>query len=269
MLEHDSNPQWYESFHIYCAHMASNLIFTVKEDDTIGATLLGRAYIPVTKLLTQEIIDEWIEIMNERGKSVHGHPKIHVKVQFLDVTRECQWSKGIQSVKFPGVPFTFFPQRKETGVMIRSLSRHRRSCFRMTTKHEMFNYKPEDAARAGLISRKDNIIDRSIQDGYINAIRRAKNFLYIENQYFLGSSFWWNSNDIIDEDISALHLITKELSLKIASKIEAGEDFPVYIVIPMWPEGEPENKSIQAILDWQRRTMQMMYCLRPIKCVLF
>nr|GEY29920.1 phospholipase D alpha 1-like [Tanacetum cinerariifolium] len=59
--------------------------------------------------------------------------------------------------------------------------------------------------------------------------------------------------------INALHLIPKELSLKIVSKIEAGEDFRVYIVVPMWPEGEPESASVQAILDWQRRTMQMMY----------
>ncbi|KAI3775450.1 hypothetical protein L1987_50026 [Smallanthus sonchifolius] len=529
LLEHDSNPQWFESFHIYCAHMASNLIFTIKEDDPIGATLLGRAYIPVTRLLTQEIVDEWLEIVDERGKSIHGHPKIHVKVQFFDVMRECQWSKGIQSVKFPGVPFTFFPQRNGCKVtlyqdahlpenfvpriplsggkyyephrcwedvfdailnakhliyitgwsvytkitLIRDLRRPKpggdvtlgellkkkasegvrvlmlvwddrtsgelfkngymathdedtgdyfrgsevncvlcprnpdngRSLvqdieiFMMLTHHQkivvvdsglpnhekrrivsfiggidlcdgrydtpfhsifrtlgsvhhddfhqpnfphasikrggprepwhdihcklegpiawdvLFNFeqrwlkqggkdllndvrdldriiippssvmlphdhetwnvqlfrsidggaafgfpeKPEDAARAGLICGKDNIIDRSIQDGYINAIRRAKNFIYIENQYFLGSSFGWNSNDIKDADINALQLIPKELSLKIVSKIEAGEDFRVYIVIPMWPEGEPEGTSIQAILDWQRRTMQMMY----------
>lgn len=511
--------------------MASNLIFTVKEDDTIGATLIGRAYIPVTKLVAEEIIDEWLEILDEYGKSVHGHPKIHVKVQYFDVTREYQWSKGIQSVKFPGVPFTFFPQRNGCKVtlyqdahlpdnfipkiplsggkyyepqrcwedlfdaisnakhliyiagwsvytkitLIRDLRRpkpggdltlgellkikasegvrvlmlvwddrtsgdlyksgymsthdentadyfrdsevncvlcprnpdngrslvqnieiymtfthHQKivvvdsglpngnlekrrivsfiggidlcdgrydtpfhSVFRTlgSVHHDdfhqpnfphasiekggprepwhdvhcklegpiawdvLFNFeqrwlkqgvnsllndvrdldhiiippswvmfphdpetwnvqlfrsidggaafgfpeKPEDAARAGLISGKDNIIDRSIQDGYINAIRRAKNFIYIENQYFLGSSFGWNSNDINDADINALHLIPKELSLKILTKIEAGEDFRVYIVIPMWPEGEPENKSMQAILDWQRRTMQMMY----------
>lgn len=43
------------------------------------------------------------------------------------------------------------------------------------------------------------------------------------------------------------------------SKIEAGERFTVYIVLPMWPEGYPETSSVQAILDWQKRTMEMMY----------
>ncbi|KAL2518020.1 Phospholipase D alpha 1 [Abeliophyllum distichum] len=123
-----------------------------------------------------------------------------------------------------------------------------------------FPTKPEAAAEIGLVSGKDNVIDRSIQDAYINAIRRAKNFIYIENQYFLGSSYGWKpSRDVIIEDINALHLIPKELSLKIVSKIEAGERFSVYIVIPMWPEGIPNSGSVQAILDWQRRTMEMMY----------
>ena len=122
-----------------------------------------------------------------------------------------------------------------------------------------FPQDPTEAAEKGLVTGKDNIIDRSIQDAYINAIRRAKNFIYIENQYFLGSSYGWKSSDIKVEDIGALHLIPKELSLKIVSKIEAGERFSVYIVIPMWPEGIPESASVQAILDWQRRTMEMMY----------
>lgn len=122
-----------------------------------------------------------------------------------------------------------------------------------------FPEKPKEAAEMGLVSGKDNVIDRSIQDAYINAIRRAKNFIYIENQYFLGSSFGWKATDITVEDINALHLIPKELSLKIVNKIEAGQRFAVYIVIPMWPEGIPESDSVQAILDWQRRTMEMMY----------
>ncbi|GJZ82314.1 phospholipase D alpha 1, partial [Tanacetum coccineum] len=33
------NPRWFESFHIYCAHSASNVIFTVKDNNPIGATL--------------------------------------------------------------------------------------------------------------------------------------------------------------------------------------------------------------------------------------
>ncbi|KAE8818487.1 Phospholipase D alpha 2 [Hordeum vulgare] len=122
-----------------------------------------------------------------------------------------------------------------------------------------FPSAPEEAARSGIVSGKNNTIDRSIQDAYIHAIRRAKHFIYIENQYFLGSSFAWKADGIRPEEIEALHLIPRELSLKIVSKIEAGERFVVYVVVPMWPEGVPEHGSMQAILDWQRRTMDMMY----------
>lgn len=534
MIENEpSNPRWYESFHIYCAHMAGHIIFTVKDDNPIGATLIGRASVPIQEILGGEEVDKWVEIVNEELKPIHGGSKIHVKLQYFEVTADRSWGRGIRSLKFPGVPFTFFSQRKgchvslyqdahvpdnfvpkipladgkyyeprrcwedvfdainnakhliyitgwsvyteitlvrdsrrpkpggdltigellkkkasegvrvlmlvwddrtsvpllkkdglmgthdeetehyfhdtdvhcvlcprnpdDGGSIVQDLqistmfthhqkivvvdsempsggSEKRRivsfvggidlcdgrydtqfhSLFRTldTAHHDdfhqpnfegasiqkggprepwhdihsrlegpiawdvLFNFEqrwrkqggkdillqlrdlddviippspvmfpdeqevwnvqlfrsidggaafgfpetPEEAARAGLVSGKDNIIDRSIQDAYINAIRRAKDFIYIENQYFLGSSFGWAPDEGIKiEDVGALHLIPKELSLKIASKIEAGEKFTVYIVVPMWPEGMPESGSVQAILDWQRRTMEMMY----------
>ncbi|EOY25796.1 hypothetical protein SCA6_018963 [Theobroma cacao] len=527
-----SNPRWYESFHIYCAHRASNVVFTVKDDNPIGATLIGRAYVSVDELLSGEEVDRWVEILDEDKNPIESGGKIHVKLQYFDVTRDRNWNRGIISRKFPGVPFTFYSQRqgckvslyqdahipdgfvpkiplaggkyfephrcwedvfdaitnakhlicitgwsvyteitlvrdsrrpkpggditlgdllkkkasegvrvnmlvwddrtsvgllKKDGLMathdeetenffkdtdvncvlcprnpddggsfvqdlqISTMFTHHQkivvvdaampngdtetrrivsfvggidlcdgrydtpfhSLFRTldTAHHDdfhqpnftgaaitkggprepwhdihsrlegpiawdvLFNFEqrwkkqggkdvlvklrelegiiippspvtflddhetwnvqlfrsidggaafgfpetPEDAARAGLVSGKDNIIDRSIQDAYINAIRRAKNYIYIENQYFLGSSFGWSADGIKPEDINALHLIPKELSLKIVSKIQAGERFTVYVVVPMWPEGIPESASVQAILDWQKRTMDMMY----------
>ncbi|XP_075489345.1 phospholipase D alpha 1-like [Primulina tabacum] len=533
ILEHEpSNPRWYESFHIYCAHMASNVIFTVKDDNPIGATLIGRAYVPVPELLEGEEVDRWCEILDDDKNPISEGSKLHVKLQYFDVTRDRNWARGIKSSKYPGVPYTFFAQRKGCRVslyqdahvpdqfipkiplsggkyykphrcwedvfdaisnakhliyitgwsvyteisLIRDSRRQKEGgdttlgellkrkaseglqvimlvwddrtsvgllkrdglmathdeetehyfqgtdvhcvlCPRnpddggsfvqdlqistMFTHHQkivvvdsslpngdserrrvvsfvggidlcdgrydtpfhtlfrtldtahhddfhqpnftgavitkggprepwhdihsrlegpiawdvLFNFEqrwkkqggkdillnlrdledviippspatytddhetwnvqlfrsidggaafgfpetPEDAAKAGLVSGKDNIIDRSIQDAYIHSIRRAKDFIYIENQYFLGGCFGWDSHDIKVEDIGALHLIPKELSLKIVSKIEAGERFAVYVVVPMWPEGIPESASVQAILDWQRRTMEMMY----------
>ncbi|XP_039142691.1 phospholipase D alpha 1-like isoform X1 [Dioscorea cayenensis subsp. rotundata] len=525
------NPRWHEAFQIYCAHSAANVIFTVKCDMVVDASLFGRAHLPVEQIINGTEVERWLEICDQKHNPI-GSSKIHVKVQYFDVSKDRSWSRGIQSSKFPGVPYTFFQQRQGCKVslyqdvhvsdnfipkipladgkyyephrcwedifdaitnaqhliyiagwsvyteitLIRDSRRPRpggdatlgellkkkategvrvlmlvwndktsgglfgkeghmethdedtadyfrgtdvhcvlcernadggdivenleksfifthhqkivvvdqempkktslrrrivsfvggidlcdgrydtqfHSLFRTldTAHHDdfhqinfagasikkggprepwhdihsrlegpvawdvLFNFEqrwrkqgggedllvhirdleniiippspvlfpedretwnvqlfrsidagaaygfpetPEGAARAGLISGKDQIIDRSIQDAYINAIRRAKNFIYIENQYFLGSSFGWKADGIEPEEIGALHLIPKELSLKIVSKIEAGERFTVYVVIPMWPEGEPEGGSVQAILDWQRRTMEMMY----------
>lgn len=159
--------------------------------------------------------------------------------------------RELDDIIIPPSPVTFLDDQETWNVQL----------FRSIDGGAAFGFPdtPEEAAKAGLVSGKDNIIDRSIQDAYIHAIRRARRFIYIENQYFLGSSFGWHSDDIKVEDVGALHLIPKELSLKIVSKIEAEERFTVYVVVPMWPEGIPESASVQAILDWQRRTMDMMY----------
>lgn len=533
LIEHkDSNPRWYEEFHIYCAHMTSNVVFTLKKENAISATLLGRAHLPVPDILGEEEVDTWLDILNEHGDPIHKGSKLHVKVRFFGVDRDIFWDKGIKTPRFPGVPFKFFKQRnlckvtlyqdthvpdnfvpkiplsggkyyephrcwedifdaindarhmiyiagwsvytgitlvrdtrrpkpggdmtlgellkkkanqgvrvlmlvwddrtsikglKEDGLMathdeetatyfegtevhcvlcprnpddgksiiqdieIGAMFTHHQkilvvdsalpsgrsdrrrivsfiggidlcdgrydtqfhSLFRTldTAHHDDFhqpNFKgtsikkggprepwhdihsrlegpiawdvlynfeqrwrkqggkdllldlremseifippspvtlpddqetwnvqlfrsidggaafgfpdsPQEAAMSGLVSGKDSVIDRSIQDAYIHAIRRAKRFIYIENQYFLGSSFDWKATDIDPKSINALHLIPKELSLKIVSKIEKGERFTVYVVLPMWPEGFPDSGSVQAILDWQRRTMEMMY----------
>ncbi|XP_039024607.1 phospholipase D delta-like [Hibiscus syriacus] len=116
---------------------------------------------------------------------------------------------------------------------------------------------PKDVYQAdaeNLVCAKNLVIDKSIQTAYIQAIRAAQHFIYIENQYFIGSSYAWPSYKA-----GADNLIPMELALKIASKIRAKERFAVYIVIPMWPEGVPTSTSVQEILFWQGQTFKMMY----------
>ncbi|KAL6993384.1 phospholipase D [Sarracenia purpurea var. burkii] len=116
--------------------------------------------------------------------------------------------------------------------------------------------KTVDVAQAqNLICSQNVVIDRSIQTAYIQAIRSAQHFIYIENQYFIGSSYAWPSY----KNAGADNLVPMELALKIASKIRAKERFAVYVVIPMWPEGDPISAPVQEILFWQYQTRQMMY----------
>ncbi|KAI4336729.1 hypothetical protein L6164_015220 [Bauhinia variegata] len=112
-----------------------------------------------------------------------------------------------------------------------------------------------DSEAENLVCAKNLVIEKSIQTAYIQAIRSAQHFIYIENQYFLGSSFAWPSY----KEAGADNLIPMELALKIVSKIRAKERFAVYVVIPMWPEGIPSSASVQEILFWQGQTMKMMY----------
>ncbi|KAG8383726.1 hypothetical protein BUALT_Bualt04G0043800 [Buddleja alternifolia] len=113
----------------------------------------------------------------------------------------------------------------------------------------------DEAQTQNLVCSKNLVVDKSIQTAYIQAIRSAQHFIYIENQYFLGSSYAWPSY----KDAGADHLIPMELAMKIASKIRAKERFAVYVVLPMWPEGNPKDNVMQEILFWQGQTMQMMY----------
>ncbi|KAK3429834.1 hypothetical protein EUGRSUZ_E01326 [Eucalyptus grandis] len=118
-----------------------------------------------------------------------------------------------------------------------------------------FPKDPKDATKMNLVCGKNVLIDMSIHTAYVKAIRSAQHFIYIENQYFLGSSYNWSQH----KNLGANNLIPMEIALKIANKIRAHERFAAYIVVPMWPEGVPTGAATQRILFWQHNTMQMMY----------
>ncbi|XP_062199434.1 phospholipase D alpha 1-like [Phragmites australis] len=120
---------------------------------------------------------------------------------------------------------------------------------------EGFPSDPAEASAMGLTCGKDVTMDQSIQVGYVEAIRRARRFIYIENQYFLGGCASWAE----DRDAGCLNLVPVEIALKVAAKIRRGERFAAYVVTPMWPEGEPAGEAVQAILRWSRLTVEMMY----------
>ena len=113
-----------------------------------------------------------------------------------------------------------------------------------------------------LSNKEGRLLDKSIQNCLVQQIRNAKNFIYIENQYFMGSAYaWYESRDVVCN-----HLIPREIAQKIVNKIAAREQFKVYILVPMFPEGDPESSTVQEMLFWQRLTMDSMY--RRIACAI-
>ena len=86
-------------------------------------------------------------------------------------------------------------------------------------------------------------------------IRNSENFVYIENQYFMGSAYTWQ----FDNETNCHHTIPAEIVQKIVSKIASNQRFTAYVVIPMFPEGDPGHPAMQEILYWQTRTIEMMY----------
>jgi len=113
------------------------------------------------------------------------------------------------------------------------------------------------AAREGgeaLSMKKGRWVDDSIYRGYLWAIRGAQRFVYIENQYFMGSSHAWQPKPSHAVD----QLIPMELTLKILHKIRARRPFAVYVVIPLQPEGT-SPAAVEEILFWQSQTVRAMY----------
>lgn len=109
--------------------------------------------------------------------------------------------------------------------------------------------------RPGLYVRKNASIDQSIHQAYIHNIRSAKHFIFIENQYFLGSSHLWSSGQ---RGGFAAHLVAAEVAEKICAKIRANERFAVYVNVPLFPEGAPDSGAVQEILSHQRKTVTLI-----------
>ena len=113
-----------------------------------------------------------------------------------------------------------------------------------------------DNNRAHMLHTKGGrIVENTIMRCMVQQIRNAKNFIYMENQYFLGSAYSWME----DSDTLAQHIVPLEIAQRVCDKINAGENFKAYIVIPMFPEGDPTTMPSQEILYWQFRTIQSMY----------
>eukprot|EP00727_Mastigamoeba_balamuthi_P002229 m51a1_g12002 putative phospholipase d epsilon-like (720) ;mRNA; f:4553-7718 len=98
-------------------------------------------------------------------------------------------------------------------------------------------------------------VESGIQRSYVLAIREAKDFLYIEDQFFCGSSPHW----LEKFPVPCYNLIPLEIAERVCRSIRDGRPFHVYVVIPLHPEGDPAGGMNQQILLWQRRTMNMMY----------
>ena len=100
--------------------------------------------------------------------------------------------------------------------------------------------------------------------GWICAIERAKRFVYIENQYFMGGSFRWKGTNYKTGDpMAPTNRVPVVLANRIAKAIHDGARFMAYVVLPLLPEGDPESATFQhvqqEILFWQGKTVAYMY----------
>ncbi len=180
---------------------------------------------------------------------VEGPIAVDLMTNFMDRVRR-QVKEGLIKMFRPEEPE--FDLKAEAHVPAHEGGRWNAQLFRSITG-DSAHFEVDKLNR---LYRKDgNYFESSIAKCMVQQIRNADHFIYMENQYFLGSAYSWYA----DKDAEANHTIPREITQKILEKIAAGEDFKAYIVIPMFPEGDPASVPIQEILHWQWRTMQSMY----------
>jgi phosphatidylserine/phosphatidylglycerophosphate/cardiolipin synthase-like enzyme len=105
--------------------------------------------------------------------------------------------------------------------------------------------------------------EKSIHKAYLQAIRLAERFIYIETQYLIGGGPVSTNGDVTHSinDIKRKGVVNRipELIVKrIAEKHEVGQDFHVYIVVPLYPEGEPDDGKLRPVRYFQWQTMRWM-----------
>jgi len=92
--------------------------------------------------------------------------------------------------------------------------------------------------------------EQSIHNGFIRLIQQAQYYIYIENQYFCSHTELSHKNQ---------NLVAAALIERISKAITNNEVFRVYVVIPMHPDGDPLDSSIQQIIKYQNRTIRGIY----------
>lgn len=95
--------------------------------------------------------------------------------------------------------------------------------------------------------------ERSILLSYLHAINNAQRFIYIETQYLIGSGAQWR-----EPQPSVRNDVPGAIARKIVDKIQKGQEFHAYIVIPMFPEGDPVTEVLMRQRRFEFNTMRFM-----------
>lgn len=112
VIANSENPLWDEHFRVPVAHPIVKVEFHVKDNDVLGAELIGIVEIPVDKILSGNGINDWFTINGQYGKSMGPYPQLHISVQFWPVEGNPLYKDGVGAgPDYIGVPGTYFPLR--------------------------------------------------------------------------------------------------------------------------------------------------------------
>ena len=98
---------------------------------------------------------------------------------------------------------------------------------------------------------------RSIQDAYLKIIQNAKDFIYIESQYLIGSGARWGKTSYGTRD-SVENKVAETIVKRIKEAVRDKSSFHVYVVLPMFPEGPPDHTALSPVRFLQWTTIEYM-----------
>ncbi|XP_068651602.1 phospholipase D delta-like [Aristolochia californica] len=119
IISNCENPNWDEHFCVPVAHPVSNIEFQVKDNDLLGAQLIGIVAISVDKVLSGEKIEGWFPVVGPYGSSVKPYPQMHLSLKFQPFETNPVHANGVGAgPEYLGVPNTYFPVRKGSQVTL-------------------------------------------------------------------------------------------------------------------------------------------------------
>lgn len=113
------NPSWEEHFCVPVAHPVMKVEFHVKDNDVLGAELIGVVEISADKIISGNAINDWFPIIGNQGNCLRPYPELHISIQFKPVENNPLYKKGVGAgPEYKGVPNTYFPLRKGGSVTL-------------------------------------------------------------------------------------------------------------------------------------------------------
>lgn len=121
VIANNQDPVWNEHFLIPVAHSVSEIVFSIKDNDLLGAQLIGNVEVPVSAVVEagEAGIEGWFDVMGSAGKVVRENAQLRLKIAYLPVHRNRLYQSVVEAgPDYFGVPNTYFPLRKGGNVVL-------------------------------------------------------------------------------------------------------------------------------------------------------
>lgn len=82
VISNSQNPKWEEHFNIPLAHAVADIEFKVKDNDVLGADMIGIATVKAASIISGEEIDDWFPILRDNGKPPKPKAAVHLRLRF-------------------------------------------------------------------------------------------------------------------------------------------------------------------------------------------